>query len=41
MIISTQITHIKNFSFIDVLVFNLLNRKFCFLTEKTIETVKK
>ena len=40
-IASTQITNTEIFTFIAVLVFKLLSRKVLFITEKTIETVKK
>ena len=41
MIASIQITNTEISTFIAVLVFKLLSRKFCLQTEKTIETVKK
>ena len=41
MIASTQIINAEVFAFIAGLVFKLLSRKFCLLTGKTIETVKK
>ena len=41
MIVSTQITNTENFAFIAALVFKLLSRKVLFITEETIETVKK
>ena len=41
MIASKQITNTEIFAFIAVLVFKLLSHKVSFITEKTIETVKK
>ena len=41
MITSTQATNTKIFAVIILLVFTLLNRKVLFITEKTLEIVKK
>ena len=41
MIASTQITNTEIFTFISVLVFKLFTREVLFITEKTIETIKK
>ena len=40
IIASTQVTTTRLFTFIAVLIFKLVSRKFCLQTEKT-ETVKK